>query len=211
MVILSEDSWINWVDTLSNEDYIVHDGIFPENVLEGLRDALKKHISEKDFKKALIGTQADKQLNSEIRSDNIFWLDKNDPDKSIRFFFDFAEEYKHVLNRYCYLNISDYEFHMAHYPEGSFYKKHLDQFKERNNRVISTILYLNKNWESSQGGELKIYLEDDVRIIEPKYGRIVSFKSDLIEHEVMKTNVDRFSITGWMLHNPVGLGFLGNL
>jgi SM-20-related protein len=99
---------------------------------------------------------------------------------------------------------------MAHYPAGSFYKRHLDQFKERNNRVISTILYLNKNWEASQGGELKLFFDHEEKIVEPKYGRIVSFKSDQLEHEVLKTNVDRFSITGWMLHNPVGLGFLGN-
>lgn len=211
MAILSEDSWINGVDTLSNTDYLIYDNLFPDNILEGLRETLKKHVAEEDFIKASIGTQADKQLNREIRGDNIFWLNKNDPEESIQFFFEFAEEYKQVLNRYCFLNISDYEFHMAHYPAGSFYKKHLDQFRERNNRVISTILYLNKNWEPPQGGELKIYLEDEVRIIEPKYGRIVSFKSDLIEHEVMKTHVDRYSITGWMLHNPVGLGFLGNI
>jgi len=80
---------------------------------------------------------------------------------------------------------------------GAFYKKHKDAFKSDDARRISVILYLNKNWEKENGGELKLYLENSEETIEPISGRLVVFESHL-EHEVLESKTDRYSITGWL-------------
>lgn len=45
--------------------------------------------------------------------------------------------------------------------------------------------------------------------IEPLAGRLVIFKSEEVLHEVIYTKVSRYSLTGWLLRKPVGLGYLG--
>jgi SM-20-related protein len=38
----------------------------------------------------------------------------------------------------------------------------------------------------------------------------VLFRSDTVPHEVLETRVERWSLTGWLLRQPPGLGFLEN-
>nr|WP_271711558.1 2OG-Fe(II) oxygenase [Marinigracilibium pacificum] len=120
-------------------------------------------------------------------------------------FYNEIDRLVETLNRYCFLSINDYEFHFAVYPPGAFYKKHLDQFKTNDGRLMTVICYLNENWDSSFGGELMIYPGDDSKTIAPLPGRLVLFKSDELPHEVLKTNKDRFSITGWLKHKHTPL------
>ena len=93
--------------------------------------------------------------------------------------------------------------HFALYPPGAFYKRHLDAFKERNARKISLILYLNQDWQVTDGGQLRMYLPEQRLDISPLGGRLVCFRSELIEHEVLPAKRDRLSITGWLTNkNP---------
>lgn len=156
---------------------------------------IKELETQKLFKQAAIGNKTGKQTNTQIRSDNIFWLEKDD--ETLAFFSDRINELILHLNRNFYLGINDSEFHLAHYPAGAFYKKHKDAFKSDDARKISVILYLNQNWEKENGGELKLYLKDSEKKIEPIAGRLVVFESHL-EHEVLESKTDRYSITGWL-------------
>ena len=70
------------------------------------------------------------------------------------------------------------------------------------------IVYLNEDWKTGDGGELKIYLADKDALIEPIKNRCVIFKSDTLEHEVLVTNKSRFSLTGWLLYQPSSVGYL---
>ena len=136
--------------------------------------------------------------NENIRSDKIFWLDKADNNHHELLFFDLMDAFVLYLNRTCFTAIKSYEFHYALYEKGAFYKKHLDQFKSNNSRVFSIIMYLNEGWIKGDGGELKIYQEQEIQIISPENQKCVFFKSNEIEHEVLVTNVSRMSITGWL-------------
>ena len=102
------------------------------------------------------------------------------------------------MNNTCYTGITGYEFHYTLYPEGSFYKKHLDQFRNNNSRKYSMIMYLNADWEAADGGELCITQHDHLQMISPQNGKAVFFKSNEMEHEVLITNKPRMSITGWL-------------
>jgi SM-20-related protein len=156
---------------------------------------IKELETQKLFKQAAIGNKTEKQTNADIRRDSIFWLEKDDA--AFSFFSNKIYELISNLNRHFYLGINDHEFHLAHYPAGGFYKKHKDAFKSDDARKISVILYLNKHWKKGNGGELKLYLENSEMIIEPLAGRLVVFESHL-EHEVLESKTDRYSITGWL-------------
>jgi SM-20-related protein len=154
-------------------------------------------LEQKQFRQAGIGNKHALQTNAEIRRDSIFWLEKNDAEIN-KIFFEKLDELVPEFNRNFYLGINDYEFHLAHYSAGAFYKKHRDAFKSDDARKISVILYLNLNWKKENGGELKLYPENGTEtMIEPIAGRLVIFESQL-EHEVLESKADRYSITGWL-------------
>jgi SM-20-related protein len=133
-----------------------------------------------------------------LRSDKIYWLDKSHNDVHENSFFDIMDSFVLHLNQTCYTGITGYEFHYAMYETGSFYKKHLDQFKSNKSRAFSMIMYLNADWKEADGGELCIYHHDFTQTISPQQGKCVFFKSSELEHEVLLTHQPRFSITGWL-------------
>tara|TARA_Y100001972_G_C7643467_1_gene323293 strand:+ start:720 stop:1349 length:630 start_codon:yes stop_codon:yes gene_type:complete len=205
MAFYSEDQWLGWIDQLSEDDHVVIDNFIEEGVYQTARSFLMEKLEDERFAKAKIGPGSEEQVVSEIRGDYIYWLDRS-RDTSLLPFFGLIDETIQVLNRYCYLSLSGFEFHLAHYPAGSFYKRHLDQFKSRSNRMISMIIYLNEGWKPGNGGELKIYQDKGDKIVEPIAKRCVLFKSDTVSHEVLKTQVSRYSLTGWLLYLPSGVG-----
>ena len=134
-----------------------------------------------------------------VRSDKIYWLDRNHNNQHEDAFFDLMDEFVRYLNETCYAGITHYEFHYAMYEKGSFYKRHLDRFRNDDSRLFSMITYLNTEWKEGDGGELNIYHEDGTaQKISPTAGKSVFFKSDELEHEVLETMMPRMSITGWL-------------
>lgn len=202
------DPWESRADHLAENDWVVIDDFLPADILHVAGNFLREKLSLNRFKEAGIGPSSEFTIEKTIRSDEIFWLDR-ERDKEIGGYFDLVEEIIGHLNRLCFLSISGYEFHLAHYPKGSFYKKHLDQFDSRSNRLISVVCYLNERWDETKGGQLRLYGKDgSFTDILPLPGRMVLFKSDVVPHEVLVSHDSRFSITGWLLHQPVKLGFL---
>ena len=194
-------------DTLAEQDWLVLDNFLREDLRVQLQRFLDQKISENELHKAGIGNLGNFQIDSSVRGDWVYWLDK-DRDIGLTAFFDLIETVKNQLNRLCFLGLSEYEFHLAHYPAGTFYERHLDQFNEMSNRQISMVFYLNKNWTPPCGGELRIYSGDTFVDVAPIPGRLVIFKSGVVEHEVLPTTASRYSLTGWLLRKPSGLGFL---
>lgn len=203
----NEEKWLNWVDALSENDYVVIDNFLSADLYQQIRTFFLQRLEEDEFHRAGLGSVFNNQLNTSIRGDFTYWIDKQ-RDIELAPIFGLVEETIAVFNRYCYLSLSGYEFHLAHYPAGTFYKKHVDQFKDRSNRMISVVIYLNEGWKKGDGGELKIYKNGDEILVDPTSARCVMFKSADVPHEVMKTRVGRYSLTGWLLYQPSGVGYL---
>jgi SM-20-related protein len=146
------------------------------------------------------GTGGNKTVHYDqlFRSDIIYWLDRKHNNTHENSFFDLMDVFIVFLNETCYTGITGYEFHYALYEQGSFYKKHLDQFKNNNSRKYSMIMYLNSEWKEGDGGELCIHHADHIENISPTIGKTVFFKSSELEHEVLLSNKPRMSITGWL-------------
>jgi len=166
-----------------------------------LKQNLTDIYSEKLFKHAGTGNDKDVKHDSKIRGDMIYWLDRKHNNSHENAFFDVMDSFILYLNNTCYTGITGYEFHYTLYPTGSFYKKHLDQFKSNDSRKYSMIIYLNADWLEADGGELCIHHIDGLQNISPENGKSVFFKSNELEHEVLCTNKPRMSITGWLKVN----------
>ena len=143
------------------------------------------------------GTGNNKLVNHDklVRSDKIYWLDRIHNNLHENAFFDLMDLFVSHLNSSCYAGITGYEFHYTLYEKGSFYKRHLDNFKQNGTRAFSMIMYLNTE---VSGGALRIYQDDSFRDITPNSGKSVFFKSNQLEHEVLITHLPRMSITGWL-------------
>ncbi|MFK7946637.1 MAG: 2OG-Fe(II) oxygenase [Saprospiraceae bacterium] len=177
------------------------DNFLNENLANHLKENLLLLFLEKQMKTAGIGNNTKFHKNKLIRSDVIYWLDRKHNNVHENLFFDLIDEFVTYLNRTCYSGITGYEFHYAYYDEGSFYKRHLDQFRDNQSRAYSMIMYLNADWQTKDGGELCIYHKDTTQIIAPINGKCVFFKSNELEHEVLLNHKPRMSITGWFKTN----------
>ncbi len=184
---------------IEQQGYVVIDQAVPEKLSGLLLDRLKA-AGPDAFEYAGIGRKQDFQTNENIRSDQILWLDDNLPEAQS--YLAWIEQLRLVLNRRFYLGLIEYECMFAHYAAGAFYKKHLDAFRgsQSSNRKVSTILYLNRDWQTTDGGELLLYREDQqqpfLKVL-PELGKLVIFLSEEFPHEVLPARKSRFSLTGW--------------
>ncbi|MBR9859286.1 2OG-Fe(II) oxygenase [bacterium] len=205
MVNITDEQWVNWIDALADDDYVIIDDFIPQALFERISQFFREKREQDDLKKAAIGSGAQTQVKKDLRGDFIYWLDQKE-DVELQDLYELLEDLKSALNRYCFLSLSGFETHLALYPEGTYYVRHLDQFNNRNNRMISFIIYLNEEWQEGNGGELAVFKEDREILISPIARRCVMFRSDTLEHEVKLTHVPRMSITGWMLYQPPIVG-----
>jgi SM-20-related protein len=174
-----------------------------ENFIEA---SLSKHLTDtilalhqkKMLVPAGIGNIQKLQHNQLIRKDIIYWLDRKNNNIYENEFLTQIEAFISYLNESCFTGITGYEFHYSLYEKGAFYRKHLDQFQDNSSRQFSLISYLNLDWKIEDGGELCIYQEENIQKISPTNGKTIFFKSNELVHEVLTTQKQRLSITGWL-------------
>ena len=206
-VTRSEEKWTEWMDRLAEQDFVIVDDFISDELFRSILEFFHSAEGSDKLKRAGIGTGGELQVKDSVRGDFIYWLDR-EKDTELIPFFELMDELIQKLKQYCYLSLTDSEFHIAKYPPGSHYNRHLDQFQERSNRQITVLIYLNENWKKGDGGELKIYRDNGDILVEPIAKRLLLFKSDSVEHEVLTTNVTRYSLTGWLLRQPSSVGYL---
>ncbi|MGO4998906.1 2OG-Fe(II) oxygenase [Oceanisphaera sp. W20_SRM_FM3] len=183
-------------------------GIFPHfidsNIVASLRHDLLT-LPAGELTPAAIGRERDQQTNERIRSDKTRWLEGNTPIQL--YYLSLMARLQQALNRQLFLGLKDYECHYALYQAGDFYKKHVDAFRGRGNRRITTVLYLNDDWQASQGGELLVYSDQGSSVLHrilPAAGTLVCFLSEDFPHEVLPAQRDRMSIAGWFrIDDPI--------
>jgi len=194
MTKIYEKLYSEITDALVDDGYIIIEDALPTEISTKLLNFAQ---NEKDFKRAGISGANDLHLDSKRRRDKIHWLEDDNSTQSK--FLEFASGLQDYLNRSLYLGLTYYEAHFAIYDEGDFYEKHLDSFKNSKNRVVTTVFYLNENWNELDGGELIIYNQDDTFLTKviPSSNTLVVFLSDKFPHEVLAAKRKRFSIAGW--------------
>lgn len=144
-----------------------------------------------------------------MRTDRVHWLDPGDCSSAQRRYLNAIEELRQAVNRILFLGLFELEGHLAIYPPGGYYRKHLDRFRGVELRTLSCIFYLNADWSKDDGGLLRIYTDpvdaSHYEEILPLGGRLVTFLSARFPHEVMPARRDRISITGWLKRRGDGI------
>jgi len=190
------------VDSLVEQGWFIWPNAIPDTLCIALQQEIDQHYADGEMKQAGIGRGQEHQLNQAIRRDAIRWLDSSSPAQNA--YLTLMHQIQLELNRQLFLGLFEYEAHFALYNPGDFYKKHLDSFRGAANRMVTTVSYLNPNWQNEWGGELVIYNEADTEILAtlaPKMGTLVVFMSEQIPHEVKPTLHPRASIAGWFRRN----------
>jgi SM-20-related protein len=186
-------------DGLAGDGFSVIDDFLSSNEVANIIEADEFKNGLLRFKKAGIGKAHEKQINESIRGDYIQWIDSANSVPPIQLYLNRLSDLMGFLNQSLFLSLKDSEVHMTIYPQGGYYKRHLDQFKKDDHRKLSIICYLNENWKPDDGGQLRVYFADHTKDFFPLSGRLVCFRSDLLEHEVLPAVRERLSLTGWLL------------
>jgi SM-20-related protein len=188
-------------DVIADAGWCVTPGFLSPHEVSDLRGEAAALRARGAFRPAGIGQGQQLAVNPQVRCDQIRWVDPEQNGAAIRGYLARLEDLRMTLNRELFLGLDDFEGHLALYPPGSFYRRHLDQFRGVERRTLSCILYLNADWQPADGGALRIYLDapNPGRCTEvaPQGGTLVTFLSARFEHEVMPARRERLSLTGW--------------
>jgi SM-20-related protein len=200
-------------ENLSTQNFAVEELFLNSEESRQIRDFLQQSYNDGQLKKAGIGTSGNFQLQHDVRGDHIQWIDSQKAPEATQIIIQRVQGLMTFINRACFLGLKDIEMHYTVYPRGTQYQRHLDQFKQNDHRRLTFICYLNPDWVPADGGCLRIYLpkdgaEETFLDVTPTAGKLVCFRSDILEHEVLLSYNERYSVTGWMLDQLAGLTFL---
>lgn len=186
------------VDDLATHGWSQQNIFIPTDLTTELAKECRKRAQCGQLELAGIGRGVAKVVHAGIRGDQIQWLE---PEQHVAVdrYLGLMEQMRVAINQTLFLGLEDFEGHFALYPPGAFYKKHLDRFRDDDRRVVTCIAYLNEQWLPEQGGELRMYLDDQqTHDVVPQAGTLVVFMSVQLPHEVLPATRDRLSITGWL-------------
>jgi SM-20-related protein len=186
------------IDSFLENNIGIDTDFLSDDLSNGLQENIKNLQADNLMTYAGVGNETIMDTKQQMRGDKIYWMDKSHDNTFEQQFLKQVESFIERLNSTCYTGINGYEFHYAVYGQGAGYKRHKDQFKNDSNRKYSLINYLNNDWLEADGGQLLVYQKEEVQKIQPQSQTAVFFKSDEMEHEVVKANRSRMSITGWL-------------
>jgi SM-20-related protein len=188
-------------EAIAAEGWAVVPGFIESELISELRAECRWLFAKGALRAAAVGSGAGRQTRSDIRTDEIRWLEEADATPAQRRCLARFEALRLEFNRELQLGLFEFECHFSRYAPGAFYRKHLDQFRGDGRRRLSCVLYLNENWAREDGGELRLHLDagetGQVADVLPVGGTLVLFLSQRIAHEVLPGKRERLSIAGW--------------
>ncbi|MFT6851230.1 MAG: SM-20-related protein [Sphingobacteriales bacterium] len=198
--ILEEKQFEGLIQGLIDNDYACCDNFINQSTTSGLRTNIESLNETGKMKPSGVGNKSAFHQDKQIRGDKINWIGDQSTNPFEMVYLKKINNFILYLNRTCYASIKSFESHYSNYDKKSFYKRHLDQFKNEKGRKYSTILYLNDGWKDEDGGNLTLHPKNKAQVnISPSGGRLVFFRSDEMEHEVHPSFTrNRNSIAGWL-------------
>ncbi len=180
---------------LLERGYLIVPAFLDAGLVQELQLAIDLRDSRGEFRAAAVGAGVARTVRPSVRGDRIQWLDRPQGPAESQL-LERLETLRLALNEQGGLGVFDLECHYAMYPPGARYARHLDRSAAGAERIVSVVLYLNPQWQDSDGGQLRLYSNPVVEVA-PCGGTLVLFMSESLEHEVLETRAERRSLTGW--------------
>jgi SM-20-related protein len=192
-----DTDWRAAADALAGQRHVVLPGLVPAATWQVLRDEAVTLLQAQAFSPARIGRGEATHRQSDIRGDGLCWLEAGRGAGAA--YLTWMDGLRQTLNRELFLGLQEFEAHYAHYPVGAFYRTHVDRHRDSNARVVSSVFYLNADWQPGEGGDLCMYDQHGRLLFSqpPQGGTLVLFMSDDMPHEVKVALRERWSIAGW--------------
>lgn len=197
------DSCEQIADQLAEQGWACMENWLTDPVASALAEEARQRWEAGAFRPAAVGRGTTEQLRLAVRGDQIDWWDPTQLSPAQQQYVQRLEQLLRDLNRLLFLNLATYEAHFALYPPQTRYQRHFDRFQNAPERTISTVLYLNQDWQIAEGGQLRLHLTTGSHDLLPRWNRLVLFRSADLEHEVLPATRERLSITGWLRRRPV--------
>lgn len=191
------DRFPHLVEGLADQGWAVAEGFLAPEAVAGLAEEVRQLQEAGAFRQAGVGRGTEQGVRSEVRGDQIHWLNEEALTPAQAPYWSAMEALRQELNRELFLGLASFEAHYAVYPPGAFYRKHLDRFAKSDERTISSVFYLNEGWSEEKGGQLRLHLPAGHLDVVPRAGTFAAFRSDTVYHEVLPATDFRFSITAW--------------
>lgn len=186
------------VDDLAEHGWSRQSIFLPLDLTAELAAECRLRHARGELERAGIGRGESPLIREGVRGDHIAWLEPDDEHPGVQRYLQLMDTLREAFNRTLFLGLEDYESHFALYPPGAFYVRHLDRFRDDDRRMVSLVLYLNDAWLPEQGGELRLYLDEQRhQDVLPLGGSLVCFLSGQLPHEVLPATRERLSLTGW--------------
>jgi len=185
---------------LAARGFAIIPGFLAPELVATLREELLALDREGQLRPAGIGRATEYVQRADVRGDLISWLESGACSEAQATAMAALEALRVELNRTAFLGLRELECHLALYPPGGHYDKHLDAFRGRSERRVSIVVYLNADWRAGDGGQLRLYEAGSDGLacdIDPIGGTLACFLSEEIWHEVLPTTRTRLSLTGW--------------
>jgi SM-20-related protein len=185
---------------LSRDGYCIVEELFAGDLLDALSSDCEAESGR--LRVAGTGRAAGHHVDARRRGDSILWLEAGSSPAQSRLLAA-MEALRVQFNRRLMLGLHELEAHYASYPAGAGYARHRDRFRDDDARILSIVVYLNRDWNADDGGELRLHLPDGRHDVSPRIGTVALFLSAEIEHEVLAARRTRRSIAGWFRRRAI--------
>jgi SM-20-related protein len=197
--------------SLEQFGWAVSDDLAPAGLAPRLYAECRAQWEAGRFRPAEVGRGPHQARRNAIRGDSIHWLEPGSTGPAGGEFLAWIAGLRAALNQAFFLGLNSEEFHFARYPAGAGYTRHVDQHRGGTARKVSITLYLSPDWPADGGGELRLYTQESdeapAATVLPVQGRMAMFLSDRVPHDVRPGTQPRWSLTGWLRTDAVGLPF----
>jgi SM-20-related protein len=197
------DAWDMTATALGERGWQVWPDFLPPAAIAALAADCRARDAAGELGDATTGRAA-LRTASTLRGDRTRWFDDTTLSAAQAAYWSAMQALRQALNRRLLLGMETLEAHYALYPPGAGYARHRDRFRDSDARVLSSVLYLNRDWNADDGGALRLHLPNGPHDIAPIGGTLVLFLSADIEHEVLPSTRERLSIAGWFRRRELG-------
>lgn len=171
-------------------------GYFTRASFLGLELAQRVLLEARTIPLRRAGIRRSAELDDSVRTDELAWLTREEAKGALAEAVARFEELMNELNESAWVGLRTFDLQLARYAAGGHYQRHRDAFPGQDNRRITAIVYLNQAWRPEHGGQLQLHVEPPTQI-EPSLDRLVVFRSEVVEHEVLHAHAERWALTAW--------------